>query len=137
MAKIKEIWKDIEGYEGKYQVSSIGRVKSLPRKINHNIPGFLRNWKGGIVMPYVGKNGYYRVMFGDRKRELVHRLVAKAFHCNPDNRPCVNHKDGDPSNNHKSNLEWVTYSENELHSYRVLGKKPVDNISRFIHNRAA
>ena len=55
---------------------------------------------------------------------LVHRAVAKAFIPNPQGKPCVNHKDGNKLNNHVSNLEWVTYSENERHSYDVLGKKP-------------
>lgn len=56
-------------------------------------------------------------------RYLVHRIVGICFIPNPDNKPCINHIDGNPSNNHVSNLEWCTYSENELHSHHVLGKK--------------
>ena len=58
------------------------------------------------------------------KWKLLHRLIAEAFIPNPENKPCVNHIDGDPTNNHIDNLEWCTYSENEKHSYQVLGKKP-------------
>jgi hypothetical protein len=69
--------------------------------------------------------GYKRVTFSDgnkTKRYSVHRLVAKCFLQNPENKPCVNHKDGDKTNNHFSNLEWCTYSENERHSYYKLNK---------------
>ena len=69
---------------------------------------------------------YQQVYIGNgkqRKKYLVHRVVALAFIPNPENKPCVNHKDGNKLNNNAKNLEWCTYSENELHSHRVLGKK--------------
>lgn len=118
-----EIWKSIAGYNGSYQVSNFGRVRSLPRKINHNRKG-LRNWDGRILSQESMSRGYKRVMFGDRKRYLVHRLVAAAFIPNKENKPCVNHIDGNPQNNCVNNLDWCTYSENEKHSYSKLGKVP-------------
>lgn len=75
----------------------------------------LRNCNGYLSVTLKTKNG--------RKTCLVHRLIAMCFLDNPDNKPCVNHKDGNKRNNSVENLEWCTYSENELHSYRVLGKK--------------
>ena len=69
--------------------------------------------------------GYHRYTFSENnktKRYLIHRLVAFIFIPNPENKKCVNHKDGNKLNNHKNNLEWCTYSENENHSYKSLGK---------------
>jgi hypothetical protein len=121
---MEEIWKDIPGYEGKYQVSNLGRVKSLSKKLScvRNGKTAFRVTKEKIMKPYIPKNGYARMDLGGRNTNLVHRLVAKAFIPNPENKPCVNHIDGNPSNNNLHNLEWCTYSENELHSYRKLGK---------------
>ena len=73
------------------------------------------------------KKHYHRVSI-KRKHYQVHRLVAMCFIPNPDNKPCVNHIDGNTENNNVSNLEWCSYSENELHSYRALGKKPNPNM---------
>ena len=81
---------------------------------------------GKFLKPDIGKNGYYRVTLcanGQTKRFLLHRLVALIHLPNPNNHPLINHIDGNPANNHVSNLEWCTYSHNELHSYHVLGKK--------------
>ena len=98
----EEIWKDIAGYEGKYQVSNLGRVKSL--------------WKNKLMCPRANKLGYYQIyLYSDsktRKMYSVHRLVATAFIDNSDNLPLVNHKDENPSNNCVENLEWCTNKYN-------------------------
>lgn len=104
-----EIWKNIVGYEGLYQVSNFGRVKSLPR----NTPAGMRG--GKILNIEKSKNGYLRVNLwknGKAKHFLVHRLVAEAFIPNPDNLPCVNHKNKQRDFNFVENLEWCTYEYN-------------------------
>lgn len=87
-----------------------------------------------FLKPEITKNGYYRVTLcagGKTNRFLLHRLVALRFIPNPDNLPCVNHLDGNKGNNAVSNLEWVTYSTNEYHSYRTLGKRVPSGIDRW------
>lgn len=106
---MKEIWKDIEGYEGKYQVSNFGNVKriSVPKK-GRGVKGYIR---GGLLKPDKDKAGYLRTtlcMNGKHKHFLIHRLVGKAFICNPNNFPEINHKDENKSNNNVDNLEWCT-----------------------------
>lgn len=109
---MKEIWRDISGYEGLYQVSNSGNVRSM----NYNKkPGNIKELKQKLR-----NNGYLEVHLskdGKRKYFLVHRLVAEAFLENPDNKPQVNHIDGDKSNNNVSNLEYATNSENQRHAY--------------------
>jgi len=105
-----ETFKDIVGYEGLYQVSDQGRVISLRRQIELKTDVFTS-----------GSVSYARVTLSkDSKTErfLVHRLVAMAFLPNPDEKPCVNHKDNNGLNNSSDNLEWCTYSENMQHSVK-------------------
>ena len=115
---IEEIWKPIEWTEGGYEVSNLGRVRSM------------KQYYGVIarIMPATTqKKGYKAVMFhinGKAKCAKVHRLVAEAFIPNPDNLPEVNHKDGNKGNNHVSNLEWCTRSHNVKHSYDTGLKQP-------------
>jgi len=113
----KEIWRDIAEYEGLYQVSNMGRVKSLAhvtiRKNGSKLP-----IKGRILKPQTNLNGYLFVALCNgcgKKKFLVHRLVCEAFLENPDNKPCVNHIDEDKTNNTAKNLEWCTYAENNNH----------------------
>ena len=128
----EEIWKDIPEYEGYYQVSNLGRVKSLKRKINngrYKKEFFI--YEKILVSIDIG-NGYLRVSLnksGKKKPIFCHRLVAVVFILNPENKPCVNHIDGDVKNNHSSNLEWCTHSENMKHAIRVL-KNDVPTTSR-------
>lgn len=121
----EEIWKDIENYEGIYQISNLGRIKSLSRKnyiynckANKEI---LINTKEKILNGYFDKDGYKRVcLFKEEKRyyPFIHRLVAKAFIDNPYNYPCVNHKDENKSNNCINNLEWCTTYYNNNYGSR-------------------
>ena len=114
-----ETWLPVKGYENLYEVSNLGRVKSLPKK------GFCRN---STHLLRQRDNGFgYKIcqLMKNGKRRVIstHRLVAIAFIPNPDNKKQVNHKDGNKYNNHYSNLEWCTNSENQLHKFRVLGAK--------------
>ena len=113
---MEEIWKDIKGYEGTYQVSTLGRVKSVGRILsykNHQD----REQKETVMNPYKSRDYLGIVLYscGKRKSFLVHRLVANAFIPNPDNKEEVNHKNGNKHDNRVENLEWVTHSENNLH----------------------
>ena len=112
-----EEWKDIQGYEGKYQVSNHGRVKSLARYRKNN--GNSQSFQGErILKQSVNNKGYCIVELcrdSKRKRHSVHRLVADAFIENNENREQVNHKDENKQNNHVENLEWCTCKENINH----------------------
>lgn len=113
-----EIWKDIPGYEGRYMVSNIGRVKSLERYVKTKFSSYktstrILKWtwiEYKMVRLY---NGQYKEAF------LIHRLVAKAFIANTFNKKYINHIDGNKHNNHMTNLEWCTSSENLIHAYRL------------------
>lgn len=105
-----EIWKSVNGFEGLYMVSNLGRIKSLPRN------GTRKN--GSILKPAIRGNYLFVRLTGNRldKKCSVHRLVAEAFIPNPSNKPLVNHKDGNKLNNNANNLEWCTQSENMIHA---------------------
>jgi hypothetical protein len=132
-----EIWKDISGYEGEYQVSTYGRVRSLDREIEviEKNRTYIRKLKGDLLNQnkYKSKsNFYYRVQLKNKgKKYFVHRLVALTFIENNDsNRIEVNHKDLNGLNNHIDNLEWNTPSENVKHGHytRKYQIKPVSLI---------
>lgn len=115
---MKEIWKDIKGFEGIYQISNLGNVKSKERNIIRNNNNVLIKEK--ILKKYI-RAGYYAVKLYKHNIPInmpVHRLVAITFLENKQNKPCINHKDGNKINNNINNLEWCTYSENTLHAYK-------------------
>ena len=124
---MEEIWKDIKGYEGLYQISNFARVKSLPRK--RKFGNRTRIIPETIMKVHAKPSGYKYIKLYDVPRHQItkhiHRLVAQAFIPNPENKEDVNHIDGNKANNVVTNLEWVTRSENLLHAYRVLGRKHI------------
>ena len=116
-----ESWKNIKGYEGLYQVSNMGRVKSLERTVTRK-NGIKQTIRERILKPSTDKDGYLLVSLyngrGKVKTFKVHRLVCEAFYENPKKKPCVNHIDENKTNNKASNLEWCTYKENSNHGTR-------------------
>jgi hypothetical protein len=119
-----EIWKDIKGFEGLYQISNYGRLKSF------------KVYPEGKILKLTNKNGdYFSVVLqgiGFKPRSIrIHRLVAEAFLPNPCNLPEINHIDGNKQNNHISNLEWVTKSQNVVHSMTMLHPHQNDGIKNY------
>ena len=113
-----EEWRDVAGYNGKYQVSNLGNVRSIDRTFV-NACGVRVTRKGFPLKPMLNQGGYLKVTMHKRGKvntEVVHRLVAEAFIPNNKHLPQVNHKDGDKSNNAVSNLEWCTSLENMHHA---------------------
>ena len=116
-----ENWKDVPGYEGLYQISNLGNVKSL--------------YSNKILKPSIDKYGYTRFSATKDKIQktlIIHRLVAKLFIPNPNNLPQVNHKDGNKKNNCKNNLEWCTDSDNKKHAYKTGLMTPGNQYSKRI-----
>ena len=120
---MEEIWKDIEGYEGIYQVSNLGRVRSLDRYYTKPHPrnGVPTKYfkRGSIITNHTLRNGYTNVMLkfeGGKKNFMVHRLVAKAFVPGYFEGADVNHKDCNRQNNHADNLEWMTRRDNLMYN---------------------
>ena len=111
--------KDIPTFEGRYCIDKSGNIYSYPKKQN--------GYKFIRLRKNIYPSGYEGLSLGTKKTYLVHRLVAITFLENKENKACVNHKNGIKHDNRVENLEWCTYSENELHSYRVLKKKPIPN----------
>ena len=109
----REQWKPIQEFNGEYEVSNLGRVRSMKRYYG---------MVGRIMPQTIQRKGYYAVTFWMNNKAYcrkVHRLVIEAFTPNPDSLPCINHIDGNKLNNHVSNLEWCTYQANMQHAVRT------------------
>jgi hypothetical protein len=116
-----EVWKDVIGYEGIYQINKNGDVMSLKRKTTGTFTTIDK-----IIKKQIDLKGYFVYKLsknGKTKTKSLHRILAQSFIKNPNNEKCVNHKDGNPLNNDISNLEWCSYSYNSLHGYRSNGRK--------------
>ena len=119
---ICEEWLPCPNYETSYEVSNLGRVRSIDR-VSGKRKGIV---KGKILVQTPNRRKYLEVRLfkdGESIPKIVHRLIAKAFISNPNDLPQVNHKDGDKKNNSVANLEWITNSENQKHAYK-LGLQP-------------
>lgn len=132
-----EEWKDIEGYEGLYKVSSLGRVKSFHQTYKEGADPI----DGKLLSAGINTQGYYVVVLFKRSRKpktcTVHRLVASAFIPNPESKRCINHKNGIRHDNRLENMEWATYSENLIHAYDVLGRIKPTKASRKANSNKA
>jgi len=109
-----EQWIEILGYEGLYRVGNHGHIESC----------WTGKWER--LKPKLDTHGYHHVdlyLDGKRTAQRIHRLVAQAFLPNPEEKPEINHKDGNKINNAVTNLEWATSSENNMHAFRVLGRQ--------------
>lgn len=138
-----EEWRDIKGYEGIYQVSDHGNIRSLDRRVVNHRSGSTRLCKGELFSPFDNGHGYLAVPLRvgrKRKNHYVHRLVAEAFIDNPDGKPVINHIDYNTHNNNVNNLEWCTQGENIKHSAVHMMKprskcKPTNTGEKYISRR--
>lgn len=131
----KEIWKDIEGYEGYYQASSFGNIRSIDREVPYIRYGISlkKKMKGKVLSPAIKNSGYFKLAlssYNNLKHSCVHRLVAETFIPNPKKLKCVNHIDGDKLNNNIENLEWISHTDNNIHAFKTGLKKVNENHGR-------
>lgn len=129
---MNEKWRPIKGFEGLYEVSTLGRIRSLERTVKREKRGTI-TWPDIILKPQMTTAGYPFVKLCkdyEKSNHLIHRLVCSAFLDNPEKKPHVNHKNGVRGDSYLLNLEWVTPSENIRHYHQVL--KPMRARQRLI-----
>ena len=127
---MQEIWKDIEGYEGLYQVSNLGKIKSIQYLNRVNNKSYPRN---KILKIIINEKGYLKVdlyKLKKKKRFRIHRLIAQAFIPNPNNFPEINHINGNKQDNSINNLEWCTHSYNMKEAYKLGLVTPPKKVSQ-------
>lgn len=113
-------WRELPGYEGQYSISDKGDIRSNYRwYLNPKTLTRHKKDRELIMTPNVGSAGYARIRLSDQIFHPYHRLVAIVWVSNPENKPFINHKDGNKLNNNPSNLEWVTCQENNIHAYQT------------------
>jgi len=112
-----EEWRGVRGFEDRYEVSNFGRVRGLERPMVYK-DGRRGLIKATLLKGSLGNHGYLSITLDSRYRKLVHRLVAEAFLAPQEYRVTINHKDGNKTNNHVSNLEWATFKQNNDHARR-------------------
>ena len=134
---MNEIWKPIPFYEGIYEASDKGKIRTCEGKTTWTELHGERKWKQKVLKQKNDRNGYKRVSLwkeGECKDWLVHRLILLAFEGENKNKKIVNHIDGNHSNNHLDNLEWCTYKENLIHAYENKLNESPDPIILFNSN---
>jgi NUMOD4 motif/HNH endonuclease len=130
---VDEVWLPVSGYEGNYEVSNLGKVRSLDRILSNK--RHQTRAKGRVLKHSFDSWGYPHIGlcrdYGKKFTFKIHRLVAIAFTPNPENKPCVNHLDGNKTNNTAANLEWATSKENHDHAVATgLKRNPVGDNGR-------
>lgn len=133
MKRINEIWKDIQGYDGIYQISNYGKVK-ICEHIIYTKDNVLIKVKERIMKTFITR-GYEQVILqknGKSKHYQVHRLIAQSFIPNPENKPQVNHINGIKTDNRLENLEWCTQRENQIHAYKTGLQKSLKGIENIM-----
>jgi hypothetical protein len=127
---MEEMWRSVKGFDGKYEVSNLGNVRSVDREVPAR-NGHTRKFKGRTLKPCTTTTTpYLYVNLTDKKKHSIHRLVAEAFLEKKEEEKEVDHIDGNPKNNKVDNLEWVTRGENLERSYTVCGRQ-----NNFTRNR--
>jgi len=130
-----EEWRDISGYEGLYQVSDFGRVKSLART-DYNKNGRILPIKERIMATHSNGVGHIKLTLSNgnsRSKKYVHRLMAEAFVPNPNGYKLINHIDGNPSNNTLPNIEWVSMRENVTHGLKKSDSRKKSSVFPGVH----